>query len=498
MKLTHFLAFSVFVFSMSTLASTITIDENSLLEISKNTSVPQLEEIKATMLQAKSQSGEANDALGVEAYGGYNNTRTKERPIINFIPVFSPIIQYQVGIKKNFKYGLQANLYTTVDSRGSEDGRFKSIYTTTQALELNLDLWKDIFGKVTRRKLDNVELVTKQSKIQADINEKVFRLTLRRIYWSLVANQEKINISKNLYKTALRQAKDARKRKANSIADASEVARYESQVAARNGSVLLLGFEKENILKQLRTMLPDLSTKEITLGEYSLNKTLFEVLACTSLIDKANSVPYKYTQYDELTNLLKTVQKNQEKIDDTYDSIDLTLSTTFQRRGVGSNVSGNVNGNDTFSGSYSDSLDDMNNNNREGTSTGIKLTIPLGKKFSDTNSVKTEYNKRRMKASIANVETNLVATHRQISKTIKILSDVIKAQKVNSKQLSIRLKEMNKKYAQARIPVYALVQDQDQLLSSDLSIVDTQLAILNTLLDYFVVFSETPCDFNKL
>ena len=495
MKLKHISMLTLLTLSINVQAETsITIDENSLLEISKNSSVPQLEQIRAAMLEAKSKSGEANDALGVEAYGAYNRVRTKEKAIIAQIPIFSPITQYQVGIRKSFKYGLQANIYTTVDNRGTENNGYENIYTTTHALELNLDLWKDAFGRVTRRKLDNVELVTKQSKIQADINEKVFRVTLRRIYWSLVANQEKTNISKNLYKTALKQAKDARRRKANSIADASEVARYESQVAARNGSFLLLGFERENILKQLRTMLPDLSTKEITLGKYSLNETLFEVLACTALIDKTKGVPYKYTQFDELTNMLKNVQLNQEKIDNSYDSIDLKLSATFKKTGVSSNK--NTDG--TFSGSYSDSLDDMNNNNREGTSAGLMLTIPLGKKFSDTTAVKTEYNKKRMKANIANVETNLVATHKQISKTIRILSDVIKAQKVNSKQLSIRLKEMNKKYSQARIPVYALVQDQDQLLSSDLSIVDTQLAILNTLLDYFVVFSDTPCAFNKI
>ena len=56
---------------------------------------------------------------------------------------------------------------------------------------------------------------------------------------------------------------------------------------------------------------------------------------------------------------------------------------------------------------------------------------------------------------------------------------------------------MKRKYNQARIPEYVLIQDQDALLSSDLSIVDTQLAILNTLLDYFVVFTQTPCSFNR-
>jgi outer membrane protein TolC len=473
-------------------SDSITINENSIIEISKNTSVPQLEEIKAAMLEAKSNSGEASDALGVEVYGGYNTSKSKEKALIQAMPVFSPTTQYQVGIKKNFKYGLQANIYSSVDKRGTESGLYKNLYTSTQALELNIDLWKDIFGRVTRRKLENAELVSKQSELQSDINEKVFRITLRRVYWSLVANQEKINISKNLYKAALKQAKDARKRKASSVADASEVARYESQVAARNGSVLLLEFERENILKQLRTMLPELSSKDIVLGKYSLNETVFEVLACTALIDKAKGVPYKYTQYDELTKLLRDVQVNQEKVDNSYDSIDLKLSATFKNVGVSSNDDGDS----TYSGSLSDSM--KGSNTESATTAGLMLTIPLGKKISDTNSVKTEYNKRRLKASIANVETNLVATHKQISRSIKVLGQVINAQKVNSKQLGIRLKEMNTKYSQARIPVNALIQDQDALLSSDLSIIDTQLAILNTLLDYFVVFSETPCTFNKL
>jgi len=57
---------------------------------------------------------------------------------------------------------------------------------------------------------------------------------------------------------------------------------------------------------------------------------------------------------------------------------------------------------------------------------------------------------------------------------------------------------MQRKFNQARIPVSALILDQDALFSSDLSIVDTKLAVLNTLLDYIVVFTETPCSFNKI
>lgn len=484
---------SLMTHAMANDSTVVSLSEDKVIELSKTTEVPELDKIKSAMLESEFQNKQAEDALGVEIYGGYNQSKTKEKPLISFQPVFSPTTQYQVGIKKNFKYGIQANLYTSVDKRSTENDTYKNLHTTTQALELNLDLWKDIFGRVTRRKLENVELMSKQSKLQSEINESVFKISLRRVYWSLVANNEKIKISENLYQTAIKQAKDARRRKANSIADASEVARYESQVAARKGSVLFLEYERENILKQLRSLLPDLNSKTISLGEYSLNKTVFEVLECTALIDKMQNVPYQYTKYDELTKLLQTVQSNQETIDNSYDSIDLALSTTFKRTGVSSNDDGD----NTYSGSFSDSMDDMNDNDRSGLSTGLMLTIPLGKKMNDTSDVKREYNRRRLKANIKNVDSNLVSTHKQISKSIKILGEVIKAQKVNSKQLSIRLKEMNKKYSQARIPVNALIQDQDALLSSDISIVDTQLAILNTLLDYFVVFDETPCSFNK-
>lgn len=489
MKLNLISVIAMLTVSVTAMGKTTKLDEQKIIELSKSTNIPQLDEIKSTMLESEFQTKQADDALGVEVYGSYNRSKTKEDALISLMPVYSPITQYQVGIKKNFKYGLQANLYSSVDQRSTENDTYKDLFTTTHALELNIDLWKDLFGRVTRRKLENAQLMSKQSQLQADINEKVFRVSLRRLYWSLVANNEKLNISKNLHKTAIKQAKDARRRKANSIADKSEVARYESQVAARDGSVLLLEYERENILKQLRSLLPELNDSEIELGKYSLNKTVFEVLECTALIDKMPSVPYEYTQYDELTKLLRTVQSNQESIDNSYDSIDLGLSATFKETGVSSNDDGD----NTYSGSHSDAMENM----KSGVSTGLMLTIPLGKKLSDTSDVKKQYNKLRLKASIANVDNNLVSTHKQISKSIKILGNVIKAQKVNSKQLSIRLKEMNKKYSQARIPVNALIQDQDALLSADLSVVDTQLAILNTLLDYFVVFSETPCTFNK-
>jgi hypothetical protein len=83
-------------------------------------------------------------------------------------------------------------------------------------------------------------------------------------------------------------------------------------------------------------------------------------------------------------------------------------------------------------------------------------------------------------------------------KIIRILSDVVVAQNENSQALERRLIVQNKKFKEARLNVNDLTQDQDAFLNSSLTTISTQLEILNTLFDYLVVFTETPCEFNRI
>lgn len=470
------------------------ITEKSLIELAKKES-PKLDEIKSRLLGAESTYKEADDSLSANAYGGYDHTTTNEKAIVPFFPVYSPINRYQIGVKKNFKYGLSADISASVDQRSGANNNteFKDIHTTIYDLTLNFDLWQDLFGKLTRAKLDNAKLSYQSSKLQSKIEEKSFVLAVRRLYWNLVGNNEKIKISKDLLKQAEKQAADARRRRRNSIADAGEVARYESQVASRKGSLLLLEYQREQFYKALTDLVPALAGEEIVLGKYSVDESIFDVLACTQVIAKEKSVPYKYTDYDEMTKLLKTIQRNQAKLDASYDDIDVKLSTSFRQIGVASEANSDST---IYTGSYDESLEDMANNDRSAFQAGLMVTIPLGSQ-AKTAKVKEEYNKRRLDANIKSTDNNIVNTHNQIARQISILQEVIKTQRLNSDKLNIRLKDMRKKFAQARISVTSLIQDQDALLNSDLSIIDTQLEILNTLLDYFTIFTDTPCGFNR-
>jgi outer membrane protein TolC len=120
-----------------------------------------------------------------------------------FFPVYNPINQYQVGIKKNFKYGISADLSQSFDQRTGGSGTLNINNATTiiNSLNLNFDLWKDLFGKLTRAQLDNAKLLYSQAKLQKRIEKKAFDITLRRVYYALVANEEKQKSTKDLIKS---------------------------------------------------------------------------------------------------------------------------------------------------------------------------------------------------------------------------------------------------------------------------------------------------------
>lgn len=469
----------------------ITLDENDLIEMAQKQN-PTLSDIEANYLSSQVRSEELNDKFGFELYSGYNHENTKEKASISFQPVFSTVNQYKVGVKKYTKYGAVLDLSRSVDVRSAQKN-YTDLTTTTNSLNIQIDLWKDFMGSMTRAQVDNLEDLKKKDELQKSISVSTLKNNARKLYWSLIANTEKLKITNRLYETSKKQAANAKKRKANSISDKAEVASFNSLVHQRKGQILLLKYEREILLKQLRDLFPQLNSKDISFAKYNLDKTIFEVLECTAKINAQESIPYSHTKFDEVVQILRKVEQRQNKIDSKYDDIDLALNLTLKEVGVGSETTDNSN----YKGSYSDSIDDLNDNDRSGMSAGILLTIPFGEDKASTAAVKEELTKKQFHSQLSSLESNVKATHEQVRMSVKILSEVIKEQKLNSKELQVRVSEMQRKYNQARIPEYALIQDQDSLLQSDLNVVDTQLTVVTTILDYFSVFNNFPCSFNR-
>lgn len=487
------------IFTVSALpvsAETYKITESVLFEAAEKGS-PQLDQIETAFLSASLREGETKEKYAPELFGRAAYAETNEKAIIQFQPIYSPIKQAEIGVRQNLRHGFQTRLSAETDQRTASSpfiGRLQNVTTTTLAFTVQMDIWKDLFGRMSKADFESVELEKKRAQIEKDIQVKAFKLSLRRLYWSLVANSQSLNLAEQLLTTAKRQLSETNQRFKNAVAEADEVARYEAQAASREGTILFLKYQRETFLKQLKNLLPELSQYEIELDKYNIEQTMTEVMACTATIAQQPSIPYDFTQYDEAINLLRKVRSNNKIINSRYADPDVKLFGTVRSTGVGSEQASPG----LIRGSYGASIDDSNETNRTGYEVGVSFSVPLGDVKEDTQKVKELYDEKRLLASINNTNAQVTNTHQQLVKSISFLTDVVRAQRVSSTQLEKRLQLMQKKYQQARISVNDLVNDQDAYLNSELTTIDTQLQILNTIFDYLVIYTETPCTFNRI
>lgn len=482
--------------STTLLASEVQITEKSLITLAQKGS-PQLDEIEAVFLQGSLMDKQTQEKFAPELFAEGKYAETNERAIIRFQPVFSPIAQAQLGVKKDFSQGFNASASLITDQRSAAPtdftGHFQQVTTTTLRFTAEMDLWKNLFGRMDKAKLESAALDAKRAQMQKEISTKTFELTLRRLYWSLVANQEALGISEELLKASKEQLAEVNQRFKNSVAEADEVARNKAQVAAREASILGFRYLREDLVRQLKNLVPELVGQDIVIGNYDIQKTIERVLACTATIATQPKTPYQYTKHDEIVGLLKEVKKNNRTLNDRYAGPDVNLYGTVKTTGVGSNPAGS-NG---FRGSYGAAREDIENTNRTGYEVGLAVTIPLGSAKSDTAEIKKLYDDKRLEANIRQSELQVETTHSALVKRIGYLTEVNRVQKINSDELKKRLGFIRKKYKQARVSINDVILDQDAFLNSELTTIDTRLAILNTIFDYLTVFTETPCELNR-
>ncbi|MEZ4752627.1 MAG: TolC family protein [Bdellovibrionota bacterium] len=467
-------------------AETVRVSESSLLGLVEE-STPSVARIHAALLDAKSQRDSYDEKFSPSFFAGGQIAETRERALISFAPVFSPTRNAQIGVQKSLPYGVDLTASVLMDQRSASSLSLTNGTSLTGALDLSIDLWKDLFGYTTRAKRRELAARAEKGELEEKINRKAFNISVRQLYWSLVANEESRKISMRLLETAEIQAKDAKKRLRNSIADKGEVARYESQVAQRRAQLTRLDYEKDEIVKQLMILLPGLATHELELLPYDLQATVAEVLLCTAQINTTADAPMQYTLYDQIIEKIEAEKNAQVASHDRYDDLDLKFKTRLKTTGVDNDADSNLGG----------AWSDISGNNRFGYEVGLELRIPLDGKKSDTSKLRALRDQLRSDAEAKELRTRIESTHRQIGRSIQYLSEVVGLLKENSAKLRIRLKDMEQKYAQARVSVTELVTEQDALLGSELNVVQTQLEALNALFAYLTVFTETPCSFNQ-
>jgi outer membrane protein TolC len=471
------------------------LTETSLRDLALK-GAPQLDQIQASFLAVDVQTKQLQEQFAPELFGRANYAETNEKPIIQFFPIWSPLRQAQVGVRQNLKQGFSAEAALTTDQRSavSVTGKYRDITTTSLSFTMQMDLWKDIFGRMSEARLENAGHESQKAEIEKNIQLKTFIISLRRIYWSMVANREAVKISEELLKTSLQQLEESKKRFKNSVAEADEVARNEAQVSSRQANLIFLNYQKESLVKQLKTLIPELTESEIQLADYNLPETFNQVTVCTGTIAQEQKTPYQFTTYDEATSLIRKIKTNAASLNSRYADPDVKLYGLVKATGVGSdNTKPSY-----YRGSYGASVSDIQTTNRTGYEVGLRVTVPLGDAKTSTQQTKELYDEKRLLAAINATDAQVINTHQQLVKNITLLNEVIRAQKITTAQLEKRLFYMRRKYEQARVSINDLIFDQDALLRSELTTIETQLQILNVLFDYLAIYTETPCGFNRI
>ena len=462
-------------------ANEITFDEQSVIEASKKDN-PTIDQIEQAYLASKLQLLQFDDQFNSSLYGNTSYSKTNEKQFGQFQPVTSPIKSSQLGIKSSFKQGFSLSV-GAFNNQTTNSFVHEGTLTGLNA-QLSLDLWKNFLGRSANAKFKGLESFSKRASLESKINKTAFTQNIRKLYWSLVANNEAIKITKKLLSSSKLQVQEANRRFKKKIADSGEVSRYKSQVAARSAQIVSLQYQRESLIQSLKELIPEWSNKNLKLGAYDVEAQVDKVLKCTAVIAQSQRPPLDNTLYDDVLTLLKEEKANELKVSKLYNHADVHLVSEVKYFGKDL---GN-----------SKAMDEFSDNPAKSYSIGLSFDIPIEGKRKTTKDILNKLNNKKYKALEENTFSKIEAYHGQIIRTVSLLREIVKNQKENTYHLERSLKSSKRKFNQARLSVQQLVQEQDAFLQSNLDEIQTKLNVIHTLLDYLSVYTETSCEMNRI
>ncbi len=444
---------------------------------------PSVQQIEASFLDLKRTDLASKDKFGLRLEADGTIYKSKERLLGPFDPVTQSTREYNVGIIKPTQYGLDLSI-KAFGNRTVNAFLPNGSSTSGVVLGLNVDLYKNFLGRMTNTELKQTGAALKRAKLERKIEMKTFESNLRKLYWSLVANKEKQDLLKSLVKTAERQLADSVQRQKSGVTDRGETARFRSQLSSRKANLLSLEYELSGYLKNLRELLPELKTKKITVGPYDVDETIKRVFECIGTINSQEQTPMVYTFYDEIVDFLVKEEMYQQKILRAYDDIDIKLEGEYS----------NVGRDFTLQDSQQNLLDDPRDRSR----IALRISVPLDGSKTKTKKVTQLATKNRFRSQAQSNLAKMNSFHVETIEIIKALMEVLKSQKNTSKYLGISISESRKKFNQGRISIQEFISEEDSQIQNKLNEIESNLIILTTLIDYFSIFTETPCEFNRI
>ena len=339
-------------------------------------------------------------------------------------------------------------------------------------------------GRLDRAELDSAQLGVQISKLQGGLDKRSFVIDLRKLYWSLIANQISLDLSNQLVKTAKQQLAQSKQKLKEGLGDSGDVARNQAQLSSRESSAMFFSYQKELLFAQLKSQLPQLKDSNMTLNTAQVNAVEIRTRQCMAQIAGSPTANLKLTPFDDIQNLLNKQQQKDLRVAESTDAMDVKLSAKYQASGVDQG--------------HSAAFEQLEQDFLNGYEVGLSLNIPLGSDTTSLRKAQANATKLRYEAQKQQLALNIQAEHQKIQKAMQLLIQASRSQQETIKSLKTSLKKTKRKYKQARIPLNTLILEQDNLFQSELSLIDTKRQILHLLLDYFKIFSSHPCSINQI
>ncbi len=469
------------LFSLQSQAQVLT--EKKVIELHR------AESLRNQSLGAQKASADLSASLLDESFSArlkaqMNYAHSGEKALNSFQPVISPAEDWTVAIEKRLQRGVGVSAGVFGSQTSATDGSFTDATQVGVRAQVSLDLWKNFWGRIDHNQTLSQQAQKKRAQLDYEMQLRRSEVEVRKVFWSLVAIDQSIELSRQLLKSAEKQLEDALKRQSAGVADRGEVARYRSQVDSRNSSLLIFQYEKALLYQALEKSWKDFRSAGWSVDVNESEKQLPQVQQCIVAISSQKSPPEEGSAYDEMVALLKQELEAETAIARAHGDIDLQLLAQAQTTGV--------------SDSFSRAQKDLNEEKRAGYGVGLKLTVPLGASSRESETLLIAVKKNSLEAQQLSLKKDLESTHGTMVKALELLSQGLKNQIQNSQNLQVNYQEVQRKFQQGRIPVSTMILEQDALFQSQLQEISFKKQLAHAVLDYFQVFHQFSCFWNQL
>lgn len=478
----HGILFTLSLISVQTsLAQVLT--EKKVLEIHRTQSL-QNQNLLAQKSSADLSANLLDESFAPRLKGQVNYANSGEKSLNSFQPVISPAEDWNVSVEQRLRRGVGVSAGIFGSKISAASGLFTDATQVGAKAQLSLDLWKNFWGRLDQNQSLSQEVQKKRAELNYELQLRRSELEVRKIFWSLVAVDQSIDLARQLLDSAQKQLNDALKRNAAGVADRGEVARYRSQVDSRNSSLLLFQYEKAQLLQALEKNWRDFTSAGWSIDIRESETQLPQVQQCIAAISSQKTAPVEGTSFDEIVNLLKQELDAEVKVASAHSDLDVQLLAQAQTTGVSS--------------SYTNAQKDLTDENRGGYGVGLMVTVPLGSSSKESEKSLLAVKRNSIEAQQLSVKKDIEATHSTMLKSLELLSSGLKNQVQNSQNLRINYQEVQRKFQQGRIPVSTVIFEQDALFQSQLQEITFKKQLVQAVLDYFQVFHQFPCSWNQL